>query len=59
MFPPFLHSIALAIGLFALLLPAHAYIPVHPTNDTQIAIQDGLNVTDISRVYLQWYNVVG
>ncbi|KAH9032202.1 hypothetical protein EDB84DRAFT_1588483 [Lactarius hengduanensis] len=30
-----------------------------PTNDTNAAIADGLNVTDISRVYLQWYNVVG
>ncbi|KAH8996429.1 hypothetical protein EDB86DRAFT_3064367 [Lactarius hatsudake] len=30
-----------------------------PTNDTNAAIADGLNVTDVSRVYLQWYNIVG
>ncbi|KAI9442778.1 hypothetical protein BJY52DRAFT_1194756 [Lactarius psammicola] len=56
---PLLHTIAVAIGLLALLLPVQAYIPAVPTNDTNAAIADGLNVTDISRVYLQWYNVVG
>ncbi|KAH9069797.1 hypothetical protein EDB83DRAFT_2370643 [Lactarius deliciosus] len=59
MVPPLLHTIAVAIGLFVLLLPIQAYIPMVPTNDTNAAIADGLNVTDISRVYLQWYNVVG
>ncbi|KAH9171176.1 hypothetical protein EDB89DRAFT_2071081 [Lactarius sanguifluus] len=59
MVPPLLHIIAVAIGLFVLLLPVQAYIPMVPTNDTNEAIADGLNVTDISRVYLQWYNVVG
>ncbi len=59
MVPPLLHIIAVAIGLLVLLLPVQAYIPAIPTNDTSVAIADGLNVTDISRVYLQWYNVVG
>ena len=59
MVPPLLHIIAVAIGLLVLLLPVQAYIPAIPTNDTSAAIADGLNVTDISRVYLQWYNVVG
>jgi hypothetical protein len=49
--------LAVAIGLF-LLLPVQAYIPATPSNDTTQAIADGLNVTDISRVYFQWYNVV-
>ena len=53
---PLLQTTAVAIGL--LLLPVQAYIPAVPTNDTNVAIADGLNVTDISRVYLQWYNVV-
>ncbi|KAH9032435.1 hypothetical protein EDB85DRAFT_2145555 [Lactarius pseudohatsudake] len=59
MVPPLLHTIAVAIGLFVLLLPVQAYIPMVPTNDTNAAIADGLNVTDVSRVYLEWYNVVG
>ncbi|KAH9055531.1 hypothetical protein EDB87DRAFT_1640088 [Lactarius vividus] len=59
MVPPLLHSIVVAIGLLVLLLPVHAYIPMVPTNDTNVAIADGLNITDISRVYLQWYNVAG
>ncbi|KAI9437606.1 hypothetical protein H4582DRAFT_1956160 [Lactarius indigo] len=59
MVPPLLHTIAVAIGLLVLLLPVQAYIPMVPTNDTNAAIADGLNVTDISRVYLQWYNVGG
>ena len=53
-----IHTIAVAIGLLVPLLPVQAYIPAVPTNDTSTAIADGLNVTDISRVYLQRYNVV-
>ncbi|KAI0246430.1 hypothetical protein BJV78DRAFT_1135186 [Lactifluus subvellereus] len=53
---PLLHTVAIAIGLLAVLFPVRAYIPAIPTNDTNVAIADGLNVTDISRVYLQWYN---
>lgn len=48
---------AVAISFF-LLLQVQAYIPATPTNDTTQAIADGLNVTDISRVYFQWYNAV-
>jgi hypothetical protein len=33
----------------------HAYIPATPTNDTQSAIQSGLNVTDVSMLSLLWY----
>ena len=53
----FLHVIA--IDLLVLLLPVsvQAYIPAVPTNDTSVAIAGGLNVTDISRIYLQWYSV--
>lgn len=51
-------TIAVAISFLVLLLPVQAYIPAIPTNDTSAAIADGLNVTDISRVYFQWYNVV-
>ena len=56
MLVPF-HTAAVAISLF-LLLQVQAYIPATPTNDTTQAIADGLNVTDVSRVYFQWYNVV-
>ncbi|KAF9784331.1 hypothetical protein BJ322DRAFT_1007070 [Thelephora terrestris] len=33
----------------------HAYIPAVPTNNTQDAIQSGLNVTDVSTLSLLWY----
>ena len=55
---PLLRTTAVVISLFVLLLPVQAYIPATPTNDTTAAIADGLNVTDISRIYFQWYNVV-
>ncbi|KAF9653243.1 hypothetical protein BDM02DRAFT_3087355 [Thelephora ganbajun] len=32
-----------------------AYIPASPTNDTQKAIQSGLNVTDVSMLNLLWF----
>lgn len=54
----FLHPTAVAISLFFVLFPVQAYIPAIPTNDTNTAIADGLNVTDTSRIYFQWYNVV-
>jgi hypothetical protein len=43
--------------VFFVLFPrvSHAYIPAVPTNDTNEAIQFGLNVTDTSHLYLQWY----
>lgn len=34
---------------------ALAYIPAVPTNNTQDAINGGLNVTDVSRLYVQWF----
>lgn len=45
------------IPLYILWLSAavHAYIPATPTNDTQSAIQSGLNVTDVSMLSLLWY----
>jgi hypothetical protein len=54
---PLLHP--LLIGLLAILLPVSAYIPAVATNDTSLAIHSGLNVTDISKVILQWYSAVG
>ena len=54
---PLLHPVIL--GLLAALSSVFAYIPAIPTNDTDLAIADGLNVTDLSRVFLQWYSVVG
>jgi hypothetical protein len=54
---PLLHP--LLIGLLAVFLPVSAYIPAVPTNDTSLAIQGGLNITDVSRVILQWGSVVG
>jgi len=33
-----------------------AYVPAHPTNSSQEAIAGGLNVTDISKLYLRWYS---
>ena len=56
---PLLHTAATAIGLLAALFPVRAYIPAIPTNDTNAAIADGLNMTDTSRVWLQWFNVIG
>jgi len=45
------------IPLYILWLSAavRAYIPATPTNDTQSAIQSGLNVTDVSMLSLLWY----
>ncbi|KAH9962488.1 hypothetical protein BGW80DRAFT_1174968 [Lactifluus volemus] len=40
-------------------LPVRAYIPAIPTNNTTTAIADGLNVTDTSRVFLQWFSNLG
>jgi hypothetical protein len=34
---------------------ALAYIPAVPTNSTNAAIDAGLNVTDVSKLILQWY----
>jgi hypothetical protein len=53
---PLLHSF---IALLPALLLVSAYIPASPTNDTDLAIQNGLNVSDQSRVILRWYSPVG
>jgi hypothetical protein len=41
--------------LIALVLPVLAYIPASPTNSTQDAIAGGLNITDVSKIHMQWY----
>lgn len=33
-----------------------AYVPAQPTNSSEEAIAGGLNVTDISKLYLRWYS---
>ena len=54
---PLLHPVL--VSLLAILVSVSAYIPAVPTNDTTLAIQGGLNVTDVSKVYLQWYSTIG
>ncbi|KAG7449504.1 uncharacterized protein BT62DRAFT_962840 [Guyanagaster necrorhizus] len=34
----------------------YSYIPASPTNSTQDAIAGGLNITDVSKLHLQWYS---
>jgi hypothetical protein len=46
--------LTLALALF-LDLFVNAYVPASPTNSSQAAIAGGLNVTDISKLNLQWY----
>ena len=46
----------LALFTLATFNGAEAYIPALPTNDTQAAIEGGLNVTDVSKLHLQWYS---
>ncbi|KAF8893303.1 hypothetical protein BD779DRAFT_949571 [Infundibulicybe gibba] len=41
--------------LLAILTTCFAYVPASPTNSTKDAIAGGLNVTDISKLYLQWH----
>jgi len=43
--------------LFALAgVDVHAYIPASPTNSTDAAIQQGLNMSDASKLQLRWYS---
>jgi hypothetical protein len=43
--------------LFALAsVDVHAYIPASPTNNTDAAIQQGLNMSDASKLQLRWYS---
>lgn len=46
------------VGLALLLISSGvtAYIPASPTNDTNRAIANGLNVTDVSRLSLEWFS---
>lgn len=46
---------SIAVGVLCLANYAHSYVPAVPTNSTQDAIAGGLNVTDISELYTQWY----
>ena len=55
---PIVHTIALAICQLVLLLPVQALYSRDPTNDSNDSFADGLNVTDISLAYLQWFNIV-
>lgn len=48
--------LAIAAALCLAKPGAYAYIPAVPTNSTQDAIAGGLNVTDISQLYMQWYS---
>lgn len=32
-----------------------AYVPAHPVNSSQEAIQGGLNATDVSMLHLSWF----
>jgi hypothetical protein len=46
-----------AISIFiALVVSVLAYIPASPTNSTSDAIAGGLNITDISKIHMQWYS---
>lgn len=40
----------------SVLAAVYAYIPASPTNSSQDAIAGGLNVTDISNLFMQWYS---
>ncbi|TFK75409.1 hypothetical protein BDN72DRAFT_516783 [Pluteus cervinus] len=50
-----IHLFALALQLVLTFRHASAYVPASPTNITEDAIAAGLNVTDVSKLYLQWY----
>ena len=49
-----LQIMAGTFSLFALHLPVRAYIPAIPTNDTAVAIANGLNMTETSRLNVEW-----
>ncbi|KAG6865367.1 hypothetical protein C0991_003144 [Blastosporella zonata] len=50
-----LHQALILLGLLFGFIQVLAYVPALPTNSTQEAIDGGLNVTDISKLYLRWY----
>ncbi|KAF9049771.1 hypothetical protein BJ165DRAFT_947767 [Panaeolus papilionaceus] len=51
-----LHLLQQSVVTLSLLQLAFGYIPALPTNSTKDAIAAGLNVTDISKLMLQWYS---
>lgn len=51
---PFLWCRNFLLALF-FISAVNAYIPASPTNDTNSAIASGLNVTDVSKLDLEWY----
>ena len=52
-----LHTMAITLGLFSLLLPVQAYIPAVPTNDTAVTFANGTTVTESSRLVIEWYSL--
>ena len=51
-----LHTMAVTLGLLSLLLPDQAYVPAVPTNDTVVTFTNGTNVTETSRLVIEWYS---
>ena len=54
----FYHRTATVVILITTLLfssQTHGYIPAQATNDTTITQNAGTNLTDISRIKIQWY----
>lgn len=49
----FLECLVFSLAIFT---HVFAYIPASATNDTNAAIQGGLNVTDVSKLHLQWFS---
>jgi len=52
----FLYSMVPLLFLVCITACALAYVPASPTNSSQAAIAGGLNITDISKLRLQWYS---
>ncbi|KAF9012349.1 hypothetical protein BDQ17DRAFT_1537219 [Cyathus striatus] len=46
----------LFLSLLLLISFVYAYIPAQPTNSTTVAIQGGLNITDVSKLHVQWFS---
>ncbi|KAF8235994.1 hypothetical protein L208DRAFT_1253916 [Tricholoma matsutake] len=52
--PPTNRAVILLL-LIASVTSVFAYVPAQPTNSSQAAAAGGLNITDISKLYLGWY----
>ncbi|SJK97688.1 uncharacterized protein ARMOST_00941 [Armillaria ostoyae] len=50
------HLWTLISALIVLSPGVYSYVPASPTNSTQDAIAGGLNITDVSKLHLQWYS---